>query len=94
LSGGEERRGIRGHNVIPVEIDKQGLQSDIASGRIRYITGGVEQSAAFSSRTEDIWAGLFDNVGNISEVDDRDIKSRPLINPEAITNAFSSNRQP
>jgi hypothetical protein len=94
LSGGEEGGRIRGHNVIPVEIDKQSLGSDIASGKVRYVTRGVEETAAFSRRAKDIWTRLLDDVRNISKVDDRDIKSRPLINPEAITDAFCSNRQP
>jgi hypothetical protein len=61
---------------------------------VKYITGGIEESAAFSRRTKYIRTRFLDDVGDISEVDDRDIKSRPLINPEAITDGFSSNRQP
>jgi hypothetical protein len=29
LTGGEEGRRTRGHNVIPIEVDKQGLESDV-----------------------------------------------------------------
>jgi hypothetical protein len=61
---------------------------------VRYITGSTEQPAAFSCRTKDIWTRFFDHVCNISEVDDRDIQSRPFINPEAKTDGFSGDRQP
>jgi len=32
LSRGEEGGGIRGHDVVPVEIDEQSLVSDVAVG--------------------------------------------------------------
>jgi hypothetical protein len=62
------------------------------TSRMMYISRGSEESATFGTDTKDIWTRFFDNVGNVSKMDDRNIKPRPLVDSATVTNGFSSNR--
>jgi len=59
-----------------------------------YITRGGEKTTTFCGGTKNIGTRFFDDVRDVPEVDDGDIKSRPFIDPAAITNCFSGNSQP
>lgn len=59
-----------------------------------YVTRSSKEPTTFSCCTKNIWSGFLDNIGNISKVDNRDIKARPLVNPEAIADGFGSHGQP
>ena len=93
LSWSEERGWIRRHNVVSIEIDKQRLLSACFQQRI-YVTRSLKESPRFGSRTKNIWTRFLNNICDISEVHNRDIKSRPLVNPATVTNSLGGDSQP
>jgi hypothetical protein len=59
-----------------------------------YITRGREKTTRFCSGTKNIWTRFLDNIGDVPEMNDGDVKSRPLVNSAAVTNCFGRNSQP
>lgn len=81
LASLEGSRGVRGEYKVPVQVDNQG------------IGGRREQRPALGRDTENIRAGLLDQVLSVPSMDNRDVQTAPLVDTNTEPDRFRGHGQ-
>jgi hypothetical protein len=78
LAGRKSGRGAGGEDEIAIEVDDKS------------VGGSSEERAALHGDTKDVRARLLDQLLGVASVDNRNVKTTPFVNSDAVSHSFGS----